>query len=451
MTKHDLVLDLMDAYRSGEASKETKKQVEEHLAGCDECREVYEQEKTAEKLLSRLKAVEIPINGKKFVVSFRRILYGFGVGILALLTILLASVEYIAFENILGLQVPRLLVIMDSDSTGGIAVMGIIGYITATILQSRGKEPLWLWTFLRVVSLLTIGFMAFVIISAGDVWVSLLIGLLMLGLYLYLLDWREKFDFVSNRIDFFHSLETVIPLFVLGLGMGGAQSLGGIAILSLIMLIALSITLIRLPRLRYMSLTTTLVMLATVGLVAGQTGGVLIDTLDLFPILPSALGNPPTGADPEDMVILNNPELGLNYQSSENVTEVNGIPIVEGAQAVQALYYVDSSSGHNDMVTRITVVEFDTVGAARTFINDWYDRQGQWEYELYYDLNMEETLMFDGRFIRTYDTDVALAHNIWQLMKWVTIIETEGALIDAMSLNKEIRNVIADRYNNDIP
>jgi hypothetical protein len=273
------------------------------------------------------------------------------------------------------------------------------------------------------------------------------IGVILLVLYIYLLERRSKIPPASNRIDFLHSIESVIPFLALGIGLGAVRGLDSVKVLSLLILIVLSITLIRLPRLRYMAAATILVMLVIVGVVAGQALNMLWDTLDVFPVLPSALGHPKTGADLENVVRLENADkLGLVLQSTYQVFEVNGIEIGEGAQAQQALYYATNTTNRNDMITRITVIEFDSVGAARAFIDAWYTPQSYWDYEHIIDLDAEDTLLFEGRFIRSYDSDVALAQNIWQTMNWVTIIETEGIFIDAMTLNKEIREVIVASY-----
>ena len=69
MKKHDLIQDLMEVYLSGETSEETRKFVEEHLDECKDCREAYEQAKSAEKKLNLLKTLEIPVNGKKFIIQ----------------------------------------------------------------------------------------------------------------------------------------------------------------------------------------------------------------------------------------------------------------------------------------------------------------------------------------------------------------------------------------------
>lgn len=272
----------------------------------------------------------------------------------------------------------------------------------------------------------------------------------MLAIYLFLLDWRTKLPPGSNRAEFFYSLEAVIPLFAIGIGLGAAQRLNTIIILSIILIVALSITLIHLPKLRYMSMATTLVMLATVGAVVVQTLSFISNTMDIFPVIPSALGHPPAGADLNEFVDYGSIWAGTSLQSVDPVDEVGGVKIEDALHARQGSYLVDQRVGRNAMVTRITIIEFDGVSAAREFIDAWNPCQPHFSECAYvFDLDMEETVLLEGRFLRIYDNDTALAQNAWQTLKWVTIIETEGAFIDAMPLNKEIREMIADRYRNE--
>jgi hypothetical protein len=451
MTDHKLIQDLFEVYLSGEASEETKKAVEEHLAECAACQKAFKQAQAAEEALRSLEKVEKPTNGKRYVVSLRRVLYGVGAGFLALLTILLAILEYIAFNDILGIQVPRLYIEMRGEAAGGGSLLAVAAYITSLWLQKKQKGVPWLWTFLRVTSMIFLGFAATAGISTLRHGEPIFIAVLMLAIYIYLLDWRKKLTPGSNRVEFFHSLEAVIPLFVLGIGLGSAEGLNTIIVLSVLLIVALSITMIQLPKLRYMSMATTLVMLATVGVVAGQTCYVILNTLDVFPVVPSALGHPPAGADLNGYVDYSDNQLEMVLQSTNAVDELNGVKIEDAMQARQGHYLVGKSEGRNDMVTRITVIEFNNVKAAREFIDAWFPCK---PYAVYcdhvIDLDMEDTLLFEGRFLRIYDNDTALAHNAWQTLNWVTIIETEGAFVDAMPLNKEIREMIADRYRHGV-
>jgi predicted anti-sigma-YlaC factor YlaD len=446
MSEHEIIQDLFEAYLSGEANKETKKKVEDHLTECDQCQQAFEQAQTAEEALRSLEEVERPTNGKRYVTRLRRVLYFVGAGILAFLVIALTIVEYVAFTDILGLQVPRLNFGLAKDAIGGVGILAIAGYFTSFWLQQKQRGAPWVWTSLRVVSLLFIGLLAIQVISVTLIEGSILVGLLMLALYIYLLEWRAKLPHGSNRVEFLHSLETAIPLFVLGIGLGGVKGLPSIIFLSLFLVAALIITVVRLPKLRYMALATTLVMVTTFGIAAGQTLYVLLNTLDVFPVLPSALGHPPVNADIKEFVSYQNNELGLSLESINTINEVNGIQISEANQAQQGQYLVQRDEWRNAMVSRITVIEFDNVGAARTFIDAWNPCHYGYGCDHVVDSDMEDTLLLEGRFLRIYKNATALAHNAWQTMRWVTIIETEGIFIDAMPLNKEIREMIQNRY-----
>jgi hypothetical protein len=272
----------MAVYLSGEASEETRKFVEEHLAACEECKEAYEQVKSAEKKLNLLKTLEVPVNDMEFINRLRRVLYGFGVSILTLLTIGLAFFEYIAYEDFLfyGLQGPRL-TINSPEIEGKVFLTFLVagGFITSIILEKIGKGSSWVRTFLRVSSLLLISLIALMIISYPNKWSSLGVGIFLLGLYIYLLQRQSNLPPSTNRVDFLRSVESVIPFLTLGISLGTAKGVNIILMLGFLMLIALSITLIRLPRLRYMTTATILVMLVTVGVLAG----LMLNTSDIYP------------------------------------------------------------------------------------------------------------------------------------------------------------------------
>jgi predicted anti-sigma-YlaC factor YlaD len=446
MSEHEFIQDLFEVYLSGEASKETKKKVEEHLAECDQCQQAFEQAQAAEEALRSLEEVEKPTNGKRYVARLRRVLYFVGAGILALLVIALTIVEYVAFTDVLGLQVPRITINLPEEAVAGGFMLAVAGYVTSFWLRRKQKGAPWIWTSLRVASLLYMGIAAIAGISTYTYGGPILIGVFTLAFYIYLLDWRAKLVPASNRVEFFHSLEAAIPLFVLGIGLGGVKGLVSIIYLSLLLVAALIITVVRLPKLRYMALATTLVMITTFGIVAGQTLYVLLNTLDVFPVLPSALGHPPTNADVREFVSYENNSLGLTLESVKSINEINGVEIREATQAQQGEYSVSRTEWRNAMVSRITVIKFANVGAARAFIDAWNPCQYEWECDHVVDSDMEDTLLFEGRFMRLYDNDTALAHNAWQTMNWVTIIETEGIFIDAMPLNQEIREMIENRY-----
>jgi len=139
MSEHEMIQDLFEAYLSGEASKETKKKVEDHLAECDQCQQALEQAQAAEEALRSLEEVEKPTNGKRYVTQLRRVLYGVGAGILAFLVIALSIVEYVAFTDILGLQVPRITINLPEEAAAGGVMLAVAGYVISFWLQKKQK------------------------------------------------------------------------------------------------------------------------------------------------------------------------------------------------------------------------------------------------------------------------------------------------------------------------
>jgi predicted anti-sigma-YlaC factor YlaD len=86
MLSCEVVTDLMAAYESGEASAETRRLVDEHLAGCAACRSAFGKGARVETVLTRPQSPtgEKPVNGASFVFRTRRLLFFFGVGALLL-------------------------------------------------------------------------------------------------------------------------------------------------------------------------------------------------------------------------------------------------------------------------------------------------------------------------------------------------------------------------------
>lgn len=86
MLSCDVTTDLMPVYESGEASAETRRLIEEHLAGCAACRRAFDKGARVESALSRAGEPrdERPVNGQKFVSRTRRLFFFIGVGVLLL-------------------------------------------------------------------------------------------------------------------------------------------------------------------------------------------------------------------------------------------------------------------------------------------------------------------------------------------------------------------------------
>jgi hypothetical protein len=72
----------MAAYESGEASAETRRLVDEHLAACAACRSAFGKNHRVDSALSRSEPepAEMPVNGAGFVFRTRRLLFFIGLG-----------------------------------------------------------------------------------------------------------------------------------------------------------------------------------------------------------------------------------------------------------------------------------------------------------------------------------------------------------------------------------
>ena len=104
MLSCEVVTDLMTVYESGEASAETRRLVDEHLAGCGACRAAFGKNQRVDSALSRSKSTppEKPVNGARFVSKTRRLVFFAGVGVLLFFSVLAATVMRIFVKAFAG-------------------------------------------------------------------------------------------------------------------------------------------------------------------------------------------------------------------------------------------------------------------------------------------------------------------------------------------------------------
>jgi predicted anti-sigma-YlaC factor YlaD len=102
MLSCEVVTDLMAACESGEASGETRRLVDEHLAGCVACRGAFGKGDRVDSALARSRPVPVekPVNGAGFVFRTRRLLFFVGVGVVLFLAVQ-AAVVMRMFNNTL--------------------------------------------------------------------------------------------------------------------------------------------------------------------------------------------------------------------------------------------------------------------------------------------------------------------------------------------------------------
>ena len=182
MIDHDVILDLMVVYQSGEASQSTKKLVEEHLEGCLECKEAYEQALAIEQTLAKLEPYEQYSGGSNVVLKLKRLGFYLGTGLLYFVTFGVAFITRGFLQEVLGITNP----------------------------QFEGS-----WRFLYLV-----GF-----------------GSLLIGIQMVLLRWRisqKNTDHFSHH-EYLLSLASNVPVLIFGLGLV-IVDLVGVAILSAFLL-----------------------------------------------------------------------------------------------------------------------------------------------------------------------------------------------------------------------
>ncbi len=52
----------------------------------------------------------------------------------------------------------------------------------------------------------------------------------------------------------------------------------------------------------------------------------------------------------------------------------------------------------------------------------------------------------EGQIARSYDENALTAFNAWQVDEWVTIIEVEGGVAQALPLSRQIKEWVAEHY-----
>jgi predicted anti-sigma-YlaC factor YlaD len=152
MLSCEVVTDLMAVYESGEASAETRRLVDEHLAGCDACRSAFGKNARVDSALSRSKSTppEKPVNGAKFVSRTRRLFFFVGVGVLLFFSVHAAIVMRI-FAKAFGRGMngtpigsmpgwPYGLFPASPGLTLAVAAAAAIAYIALALSPSRGSR-----------------------------------------------------------------------------------------------------------------------------------------------------------------------------------------------------------------------------------------------------------------------------------------------------------------------
>lgn len=385
MLSCEVISDLRVVYASGEASAETRRLVEEHLARCTACREAFGKEALVEEALAELEPMEKPANGHRFIARTRRLLFVIGAGTLLLFACVLTAFERVVMEDIAGITLPHL----------------------------PGSTLLWL-----------------------------AVAATMLVLYISLLLWRRRREPGTGTGDVLLSVLTAIPLLVTALvayHLVGTGTMLSVLVAALFLLIALVITFVLLPHLRYMTLATVLVLLLVNGVLLGEAlAGVV--TLGVFSWqTPAALGHPAEGVTPKHAARVDMQPLGLEWVESTEVTWVDNVWIGPQAEAVRATHEDDRCQ------VFLTVIQFESRQDAGEFFTAWKKAASSRFRITHFEINLPG-LPDQGHVMRSHNAQTGRSYSAWQARNWVTIVEVPGPLPQAGPLARDVKELVARGY-----
>jgi len=385
MVSCDVICDLMAVYASGQASPETERLVEEHLAHCTPCREAFGREAAVEEALTTLEPVEEPSNGRRFITRTRRLLFAVGVGALAMLACYLVALQRLVIEGMAAFSLPRL----PGPSVPWLAVAGA-----------------------------------------------------MLALYVVLLFWRRGRDADTAAGSFALSLLVAAPLLVLTLVVYQLAGTGGVpvvALAGLLLLIALGATLGLLPRVPYATFTTILVLLLVSSLLVVEAVAGVMTQIEFSYQMPAQLGRPPEGVSPDGAARVDLTSMGLKRRETTEPAWVDNVWIGSQAKAARTAYEKERTGAF------LTVVRFEDAQRADEFFVSWKEAVSKGVKIAHWEVNLPG-LPGQGRVYRFYEPRAGKAYSAWQNENWVTIVEVPGPLSQSMSLAQEIREAVADAY-----
>lgn len=377
----------MVAYKSGEASSETRKLVDEHLACCATCREAFGKEPLVEKTLAGLGADEKPSNGRRFIGRTRRLLFAIGAGILFLSAFLLAFFQRVVLIGMAGISKQFL----------------------------PGSSHHWL--------ILT-AFMA-------ALYILLLLRLMRKG--------EER-----RTLDILVWILPALPLLVIALGafqlfVFGTVFFEVVAVLSLLGILVL--TFVLLPRLPYITIITVLILLLVNGILLGQivAGGFVLAGDFIF--MPDVeFGHPSQSITPGIAVQVDMSSLGLELAESMEIERVGRVILEPSASGATARY---EGGGRRIF---LTVVKLGDEKEAKAFYKDW-KKMALKGIQVFRIENNIPGLWGPGRYVGSYSALIKMAYNAWQIGEWVTIIEAPGSLRQTRVLIKDVKKLVLESFS----
>jgi predicted anti-sigma-YlaC factor YlaD len=385
MVSCDVICDLMVVYASGEASSETERLVEEHLARCPTCRQALGEEEAVGEALGALESAQTPSDGQQFIARTRRLIFALSVGALTLFGCLLVAVQRVLMEGIAGISLPHL----------------------------PGRSAPWL-----------------------------AVAATMLALYLALLLWRRGQTAATALGGFSLSLLAAAPLLVLILLVYQLAGTGGVPTVVLAgssLLIALGATFALLPRLPHVTLTTVLVLLLVSGLLLLEAAVGVAALGDFSWQTPAELSHPPEDVALEEAVQVDLTVLGLSRRESMEPSWVDNVWIGSQAKAVRAAYEGEDSRA------RITLIRFEDQQRADEFFTCWKEAFAEGIQMAHFEINLPG-LPGQGRIWRSYEPHVGVAYSAWRTDRWVTIIEVPGPVHQAVPLAREVKELTSRSF-----
>ncbi|HLF89902.1 MAG TPA: zf-HC2 domain-containing protein [Anaerolineales bacterium] len=458
----NVICDLMVVYASGEASEETIAFIEAHITECPECQEAYEAAQRGEALLAELEPAPRPIqfDGRKILIRVQRIFFGAITFVLFLAVLGVALTERWIVQGLLRLPLPRLYAFSGGGEWIAIGAVLLLLFGALVYWRSRSTTDRSSLALTGAALLFVIGLIAYKFMLDWNLPGVIVAGTLLFALYGFLLYWRTQQKSERFWGEFLLSLEAAVPLLILTLATLTLVSSGNFAEAAFstgLLILAIFFTMVQISRLPYMVVLTPLILLTGgIMLLANAVGGVA-SLFDLTPQWPAELGHPDELDTDFDLT-------GLGFAALESFTPtgVGSFPLPEGVAAREEVYLRPGGG-----TASVIVIQFTDRGSAHDFLSDWQrsffhdfysirldfagtrfnDPNGYGDHPLHWRLELPGVWFGqEGQIVRSYDDSALAAYNAWQVDEWVTIVEVEGGVAQAIPLSRQIKELVSESY-----
>jgi len=388
MLSCDVICDLMAVHESGEASAETQRLIEEHLARCPSCRSAFGKGARVERTLSATARDEEPANAHGFVSRTRRLFFFLGAGVLLYFACQMAVFLRLAATELAGVSLrsfPGSTNIWLAVAAAAFALYGIFALVLTT--RTGGTR--------------------------GEDAVKAIIG----GLLMSIL-----------ALSAFH-------LVVAGSIIAGVAAF-------LLVIAALVVTFAQLPRLPYFTIATVIALLVANGILVAQA----IDGFANMGALRSAraleLGAPGDSVTADAAARVDLRSLGLTFVEVKPVRDVAGVAVGAGASAATALYRKGESEA------TLTCVELAGTDAADDLFRAWKSSILPRVRLMSHENNMPGPDGGPSHYLSLYGPLSKRAYVAWQSGEWITIITVQGSMKESRALAGEMKRLVSVSYGN---